>query len=182
MEKENQRVLLTKQLLQNALLRLLQKQSIDKIYVKELCAEAGINRSTFYRYYNLPKDILLEIENELLCKMSVAKVFKTKNDVRMYLQSTFEYLFDNADLLQLLLKNSSADDFEMLMQNFANSLMEMEPYAKLDPAKVGLISSYIGGGGFYAVRRWLKDGISVSPTELTDFTMDVLFRYITSIT
>ena len=45
---ENQRIRLSKTMLKNALIRLLANKSIDKITVYELCAEAQINRTTFY--------------------------------------------------------------------------------------------------------------------------------------
>lgn len=35
-----------------ALVRLLQKQSFEKLSVKDICEEAGINRSTFYNYFD----------------------------------------------------------------------------------------------------------------------------------
>lgn len=49
--KDDQRVTLTKRLLQEGLLRLLETKEIDKINVTELCRESGINRATFYRHY-----------------------------------------------------------------------------------------------------------------------------------
>ena len=45
---ENQRVRLSKALLKEALVRLLETKPLDKITIYELCAEAQINRTTFY--------------------------------------------------------------------------------------------------------------------------------------
>ena len=56
--KDDQRVALTKRLLQEGLFRLLERKDIDSIHVSELCAESGINRATFYRHYSEPRDIL----------------------------------------------------------------------------------------------------------------------------
>ena len=41
-------------------------KSIQKIYVRELCVKADINRSTFYKYYESQYDLLAEIENDFL--------------------------------------------------------------------------------------------------------------------
>ena len=46
MEKRNQRVVLTKQMIHTAFLRLLQNKSIRNISISELCDAAGINRTT----------------------------------------------------------------------------------------------------------------------------------------
>ncbi|MBQ3999961.1 MAG: helix-turn-helix transcriptional regulator, partial [Oscillospiraceae bacterium] len=48
---ENQRVRLTKRMLKDALISLMQDRPFDRITVKRLCEEAGINRTTFYLHY-----------------------------------------------------------------------------------------------------------------------------------
>ena len=66
MQKENQRVMLTKQLLKESLIYLMKKKEIQKVSVSELCHNAGINRVTFYNHYNSLNNLLQEIENELI--------------------------------------------------------------------------------------------------------------------
>ena len=65
-EKVNQRVMLSKRLLKESLIRQLKEESIYKISVRELCEQAGINRTTFYKYYGSPFDLLKDIEDDLL--------------------------------------------------------------------------------------------------------------------
>lgn len=43
-----------------ALVKLLEKKDFDYITIKELCAEAGVNRSTFYLHYENMIDLLEE--------------------------------------------------------------------------------------------------------------------------
>lgn len=64
MAEGNQRVAVTKRMVKEGLVRLLQKKPLEKINITELCQEAGINRTTFYRYYELPRDILTEMQDE----------------------------------------------------------------------------------------------------------------------
>lgn len=58
-------------LLKEGLIRLLQKKDIEKIGVSELCAESGINRATFYRHYEIPLDILREIQNDFMTEIDL---------------------------------------------------------------------------------------------------------------
>lgn len=58
---ENQRVRMTKRLLSDSLLYLMQTKPIDEISVSELCRQAQVNRTTFYKYYACPHDILKDI-------------------------------------------------------------------------------------------------------------------------
>lgn len=43
-----------------ALMHLLEKKEFEYITIKEICAEAGVNRSTFYLHYENTGDLLLE--------------------------------------------------------------------------------------------------------------------------
>ena len=63
---ENQRIRLTKTLLKNALLALLEKKPIERIAVSEICAQAQVNRTTFYKYYGSQYDLLAEMKRIIL--------------------------------------------------------------------------------------------------------------------
>ena len=69
---ENQRIRLTKTLLKNALLALLEKKPIERIAVSEICAQAQVNRTTFYKYYGSQYDLLAEIEKDHFEKLEEA--------------------------------------------------------------------------------------------------------------
>ena len=66
MPKENQRVALSKRMLKEGLIKLLNKKNISKISINELCEIAEINRTTFYRHYQTPHDVLLEVEYDFI--------------------------------------------------------------------------------------------------------------------
>ena len=51
---------ITSSLMIEALLLLLEKEEYDFISVKDICEKAGVNRSTFYTYYNTKDDLLVE--------------------------------------------------------------------------------------------------------------------------
>ena len=50
----------TAQLLNHALIELLNKKDYEFITIKELCKKAGVNRSTFYLHYDTINDLLYE--------------------------------------------------------------------------------------------------------------------------
>lgn len=59
---QNQKTIRTRTLLLDALRSLLQqKRTLSEITVTELCSTAGVTRSTFYRHYNIPKDLIDEL-------------------------------------------------------------------------------------------------------------------------
>lgn len=56
----DKRILKTKTLLYEALVPLLSERSIHEITVTALCKAAGVNRTTFYKYYRFPEEVLEE--------------------------------------------------------------------------------------------------------------------------
>jgi len=56
----------TKQVMKDALIELLETRSLQEVTVKELCAEAGVNRSTLYAHYDGVYGLYDEAEGEFL--------------------------------------------------------------------------------------------------------------------
>lgn len=54
----------TKQQLTNALILLCEEKNYYDITISDICTCAGVNRSTFYHYYNSKDDLLRKIEQE----------------------------------------------------------------------------------------------------------------------
>ncbi|MCD8354380.1 MAG: TetR/AcrR family transcriptional regulator [Clostridiales bacterium] len=64
MTKAESKYFNTARKMDEAFLRLLEQKDFEYITVKELCAEAGVNRSTFYLHYETIADLLTEcVEN-----------------------------------------------------------------------------------------------------------------------
>ena len=53
----NTKILNTKNCLYSALIELTKNSSVHEITVTELCKKAGINRTTFYKYFTSPEDV-----------------------------------------------------------------------------------------------------------------------------
>ena len=108
-KKENQRIMLTKQLLQTAFLKLLKTKTIHSISIRELCVEAGINRTTFYYHYGSQYDLLEDISGRFLD--SVAQCLKdadgsSQEGIQQRVTLVLRYIEDNLELSTLLMNNS----------------------------------------------------------------------------
>ena len=57
---------MTKRLLKDALLELMEHQDLVSITVTAVCEKADIHRSTFYKYYTDTVSLLTEIEQDFL--------------------------------------------------------------------------------------------------------------------
>ena len=174
----NQRIALTKRLLQEALIRLLEKKPLDKITVTELCSEAGINRATFYRHYNIPRDVLLDMETQFNENLNTALDAISGTDVTGYMNELMTYLSNHVDLVKIFLENNSADDFmrqlNKMFDNFLNGNNNFSLLSDADAKSVKLIKTYITGGGYYMLRQWLLEDIQKTPEEIAGLVLKLV--------
>lgn len=178
MEKENQRVMLTKRLLKEGLLRLLKKKEMSKITVCELCQESGINRATFYRHYQVPQDVLRELERELVAEIrKMVRRPDTLDEARAYFLELFTYMYERAELLKVMIRSDSMEDFNQLLLGIYMDILEKSDFSfvkELDQDSIRLLSSYFCGGGYFLMRCWLTEDISKTPEEVVELLLGFL--------
>ena len=74
--KTDRRTLITKEMIKDALLTLLQHTRYEKITITALCKQAEITRTTFYLHYDNLDDVLDELLDEAL-RLSELEHFDT---------------------------------------------------------------------------------------------------------
>lgn len=172
-QKENQRIALTKKLLQEGLLRLLEVKSLDKISVTELCRESGINRATFYNHYNSPQDLLTSIEKKMSSELKqIIGNPKTAAEVVKHTEAVCEYFYERARTI-LTLHHCHADDeisdvLYTLNENFQLFRLSTKFTRNLDQSSLHLISVFFYTGCYNIVLEWLKHDIQKTPKEMAD--------------
>ena len=170
MGKENQRVVVTKRMLKEALLSLLENKNIEKVNVTELCRKAGINRATFYAHYQTPHDVLMEIELDIARELHIQTPLKNSAEVEGYLVRIFTYVSDHADVLKLLIRNNSFSDLAELMDAYLKMLLDTYSI-DMDADSIRLLYAYMSGGGLYLVRMWLMEDVKKTPEEVARLIM-----------
>ena len=185
MEKENQRVAISKRLLKEALLRLLKEKDIGKISITELCREAGINRATFYRHYHIPQDVLVDIEMGFIEKaQSIAPLPAAMSDIMPYLEKLFTYIYDNGEVARLLIRSNTENHLVHMLDRCCFAILETKTASQdaflFDKTNLKLLSAFLGGGGYYLVRAWLMGDSSKTPKEIAQFMFELLNRNLNS--
>jgi len=169
-KKENQRIALTRKLLQEGLIRLLQKKELEYISVTELCREAGINRATFYNHYSTPKELLTDIEQSMKDDFMALLTIPCSDDA---LTDQFEilcqYLKDHAAQYLILTKCHADDDleasFKKLNQPFAGNTATGK-CPDLDSYNMHLVSTFLYSGCYHLIREWIVRDIPKSSREI----------------
>ena len=170
-QKENQRIALTKKLLQEGLLRLLEVKTLDSISVTELCRESGINRATFYNHYSSPQELLEDLENRLTDRLKqIIDNLKTAEDATNRLVHVCEFFQENAPTI-LALNRCHADTkitsaLYDLNLSFQTQHMNSK-YAKyVTPDRLHLIAVFFNTGSYNILLEWISKDLPMSAIEV----------------
>lgn len=173
MPKENQRVVISKRLLKDGVMKLLKKKHISDISISELCEEAEINRTTFYRHYQTVHDVLMEIELDYMNEFyEVPAPTNNTKDIRQYAVRMCNFLYDNSEIAKLFIKNNTDNDFRLLFQNFADDFLSSRLVhykgKAVNANTLRLMTTFFSYGIYSMVRQWLIEEIPMTPDEVAD--------------
>ena len=129
-EKEDLRIVRTRKLLSNTLLDLMEKESIEKISVIDLCNTAMINRATFYAHfedkYHLLNFALEELKDELYESFTHDKQFTDPFDaLRSIVLICADFVFDNRNHIYNILR---VNRNEKVLATIEDSLVQCIKY------------------------------------------------------
>lgn len=175
--KNNQRTRLSKLLFKNALMDLLQeKGSVNKISVRELCERAELNRSTFYAHYNEPKDLLEELEGELLdsTEEHLQKI-GAENDLgaHKYILSFLKYVKDNDKPFRTLLIDSYDPEFrtKFMQQSIIQFIENLE--ITLSSYMEQYVYSYILNGSMGILLQWIRSDYTAKEEDICELLFSI---------
>ncbi len=170
-KNENQRIKLTKTLLKNSLIDLMHTKSINKITIKVLCENAGINRSTFYLYYVDQFALLKEIEEELLVNaMEHLKNIDSNLNNLHYLKELLYYMKANSDIFYTLLCHQENLSFQTAFIDTAIRNLKLNVNLQCEENISDYIYRYLTMGCLSLITKWFESGFDMSPEELAEMS------------
>lgn len=168
MRKKPEQTEMTRSSFQEAFWTLYEKQSIEKITVKDICNVAGYNRSTFYQYYTDVYDLLHKVEDQFLAdieKSVVALVEQAQSfDWPSMLQAVFGILEQNNRYIAVLFGPHGNTAFtHRLVENLKPIWVKyFFQTALYTPAEVDLLMEHNMMGLLSMFQKWFFDHNSVS--------------------
>ncbi len=164
---ENQRIRVSKAMLEGALMRLLKEKPLNKVTVYELCEAAGVNRTTFYKYYGSPKDLLDTIIAQMLEEFEQALVEDfTQGSVT---HRALGYLASEQERFRTIMSSVPEDELlarVTVLWPIRDVLDQMMPGCMSDTERE-YARLFFCQGGYAIIRKWLRDGCPQRPEELT---------------
>ena len=165
---ESPRVRRTKRLLDETLLDALREKPITRVTVTELCSRAGVNRSTYYVYFDNPLDQLDRLEG-LTREVDRRELRAGYSHERLeaIVEAALGYIGEQADVFRVLWGEHGSAGFERKLLT-ALAARALAPGERLTPeARSHLYQCiYSLSGMFGLVSYWLRDGADVEVREL----------------
>lgn len=170
---ENQRIRVTKRMLKEALVRLLENKPIEKITVYEICQSAEINRTTFYKYYGSPFDLMSDIQADFIHELEIN--LQAKEDL-FSLQNILTYIDTHRDACRVLLRSPSSNTF--LDEVFSLSLITHQIEDRILTTHSEVIRKYakefVIYGSYSVIRKWLLSDQPEPPEEIARIIFDLV--------
>ena len=172
---ENRRVKMTKKIIKEAMLELLETFPLEKITVTQICELAEVNRSTYYVYYEDVSQLMTEIENDVLDMIPAStdgSMDDTDKEFVNALEQFFDYVKENERLFRILILQRDNNSFNLKIINNV-----MERYAMtLKPNKdipARFASIYCTSGVIGLMREWVSSDFEISSRDFAKIALQL---------
>ncbi len=180
--KIDRRVRLTKQLIKDSLIELMQEHPISRISVKMLCETAEINRSTFYTYYTDTYDLLHQIQQEVIAELSEhishAAFSEPSNLTVLAMTQILDYARQNSALFKVLLSKNGDDTFhkDIMLLAQEKTIKELRNLKLIDERTNEYLQLFVITGTLNVVEKWLMDDMPESTQQMAEFCSTLLYQ------
>lgn len=166
---ENQRIRLSKSMLKEALFQLLQKKTIEKITVQEICEKADINRSTFYKYYGTQHDLIRDIYNDFFDKIENHFENNTKSETDG-LKDMLSQMDAEREKCRILINSAQWQEFsdKLFALSVIQTLIKKHTQDKHSEKHKKYIHLFFCHGGYAIIKEWLNADNPEPPQEIAD--------------
>lgn len=172
-EKPDIRVQVTRKVLQDSLIRIMETKPILNITNREICENAGISRTTFYHYYKDQYDLLRQIEEQTFIeadKIIQRHIRETRKNGRQkisaIIQDVVQFIVDNNNSIRVLFSENGDSGFQKRF--FSRSIEKIRQFMEAisSEAQDRYDFVFVAGGIHSLVQEWLKNGIDTPVPEM----------------
>lgn len=186
MNKSESKYFNTARRMDEALLSLLHEKDFEYVTIKEICAKAKVNRSTFYLHYENIGDLLLEttqLINQKFCDSYSRKEFtiEDKKPDELFLMTEewiipyLNFIKENKHVYKVIHSNSSAFGVGKAFDNFFKNVFSpiLSKYG-IQKEKHGYIMDFYRNGLTAIFMRWVGNDCAEAPEYIMEIINTLL--------
>lgn len=168
----DKRIIKSKNKLNNTLLSLLEKKQLKDITVLELCTEAKINRTTFYKYYKDIDDLVIIMEDSLIKELEQNIIEIKRNYLLTYTNCILSNIQEKNDIYTKLLGYNGDHTFlrRILKSVYDESINEWQKLLKKASTEdLEKIYNFIVDGTVGIIENWINNNCKEDPNNIAIF-------------
>ncbi|MCP4539521.1 MAG: TetR/AcrR family transcriptional regulator [Chloroflexi bacterium] len=170
----DRRIVRTRKLLQDALLKLILKQGYDSIRVQDITEEANLGRATFYVHYKDKKDLLLATIERTRQELSELVKDDPEPGPLPGFRVQFEHAAENRTFYQAILNHVQGR--QQMRSVLIKSLQaHLEKIVLTSPIPIEAVANFVIGAALQLLDWWLDNDMPYSIAE-----MESMFLSLTS--
>lgn len=172
MDKKNRRIEYTKKCLKEGLVSLLKKKPLEVITITELCEEADVNRSTFYKHYSNLNNLLISTQNEIILDVEQLISAMSVKDIKRkeIIENVLYYILNNSTTCYILLCKNNYSTFQSKIFDMGEGLLrtEIESSYNIDDRRKDIVVNFLLNGTTSVIYDWIDGGFINQPKELAE--------------
>jgi len=183
-KKPDRRVQRTQQLLQTALISLIQEKGFEALSVQDIIDRANVGRATFYAHFDNKEDLLVSrldgLRTSLQARQRLALLQASHTDDRMfaYSREMFVHVNEHRAVFRSMVGKRSGAVIQQLFHKMLVDLVRedikaLTPRTVSNATPIEAVVQLIAGGLFGLVLWWVDGRVQLSIEEV-----DALFRRI----
>ena len=153
----------TKKAIQKSFLKLLTERPLSQITVKDIVADCGINRNTFYYYFeDIPKLIEVMIEEDA---ETIIQAYPTIEKFEDCLEAIIDMALSKKRAVLHIYPSASREFYELYLWKVCDHVINTYISSVLHGRKVNdndlaIIKEYLSALSFGMISRWLKNDMN----------------------
>ncbi|MFP3042217.1 TetR/AcrR family transcriptional regulator [Treponema primitia] len=170
--KQNRKVQYTKRVLTEALVNLMQERSVADISIKELCAAADVNRSTFYAHYKDQYGILQELEDVAIetTEQIIGKYTLQPSKIALLqiIKESLDLTAGNVNWTRVLLSEQGDIHFQRKLFSLIlkNEMTRFKNDEQIDDITKEYYLTFGLNGSVALIQHWIKNGMNIPKEKL----------------
>jgi len=170
-KREDRRISMTKRMLKDALIEMLEEKDIYHISIRELCERADVNRTTFYKHYGNQFDLLDDMEHDLL-RLIEKTIAEDKKHSANTIEQLLTFFEKDIEFVRLLLNSNVDPEFPKKLFSLAIVTSSIEKQMKnAPPAEYEYVHCFVLYGAYEIVRVWVNKESRESPHQMAEIIM-----------
>lgn len=169
MDHKDPRAVFTETMIKNAFMELLKTKQISKITIQELCATAGVNRSTFYRYYVDIFALSGQIEDDCYHTLTLAIGPFENNQTNMFLYNILSTIKENSSYTIALLRNIDSSKMVARIIDYYRTVIIgfwKKQYRDSSDTELEYLFAALLGSVSQVISKWIQGGMKESYYEI----------------